>query len=305
MTTSTMPATSTPMASAAPPSWIEPCAISVEKSAVTPSGTPAVTVSTTACLVSSGTSCWGRANTTVPTAVEPSLETRRISDAMSSSAFASVSCGARASSSARPASSSVCLSSSAFCWASSWARCASSSACAACVWALSPTCATVASSSACALSSCARPASSCAWPSASCCWPASSSALPAVSCCSPSLTCRACSARCASVANGSATCTTPSMSATFASSALMACCCSSVRAEPSSVLHTTRPVPPLADGSSRASRSVTSAVGVPGIEMASVSVPPNVRNAPTASARAVAHAPTTSQARRAANMPIR
>ena len=94
MTTSTIPATRTPTASAVPPSEMEPWAISAEKSTVTPCGVEASTAASTASFVASGISCCGSSKATVPTAVEPSVETMRISEAMSSRARPSASWGA-------------------------------------------------------------------------------------------------------------------------------------------------------------------------------------------------------------------
>ncbi|CPU66584.1 Uncharacterised protein [Mycobacteroides abscessus] len=74
---------------------------------------------------------------------------------------------------------------------------------------------------------------------------------------------------------------------------------------PSSVARTIVPLPPDASGSAVWSRSVTSAVGVPGIEKLLASVPPNATNAAPASTSTASHAARTVRARRAHARPRR
>ena len=85
----------------------------------------------------------------------------------------------------------------------------------------------------------------------------------------------------------------------------MAACWASLIGEPSSVWKTIVPVPPAASGKAASSRSVTCAVGVPGIEISPSGVPPANTNAPTAAARIASHTRTTVPRRRVAKRPIR
>ncbi len=135
-------------------------------------------------------------------------------------------------------------------------------------------------------------------PASSCSRPVSISSMPTAS-----ISFRA--SRSASVTNGSMTASTPSLSAASAVSSLTAARCSSVKGSPSVVLSTMLPVPPEASGIASWRCSVTSSVGVPGIENALESVPPNRAKAPAATARSTAHAVITVQARRAHQRPTR
>lgn len=244
---------------------------------MTPSGSAASIIRVTACLVSGVISCCGRSNTTVAVAVDPSAEIARTPSAMVSRSRPTRSCCSDFSSTAR------CLSSSACCL-SSWARVAFSRG-------LDPVCSMAASV-------CLRALSSCLWPLASRTRPSSTWARPPV-------TFAAWTARVSSAVNGSATWSTPSRSATFRSAALTPARCPSVSRAPFAAQMTTCPVPPLATGSSVFSRSVTCSVGVPGMVIVELMVPPNATKAPTARPSTTTQAVITHQARRAVNRPSR
>ena len=98
---------------------------------------------------------------------------------------------------------------------------------------------------------------------------------------------------------------TPRTFAACAMRSATAACCAALIGEPSSVLNTIVPVPPAASGKAACSRSVTCAVGVPGIEISPLGVLPAKTNAPAAAARIASHTRTTSPRRRVANRPIR
>ena len=138
-----------------------------------------------------------------------------------------------------------------------------------------------------------RAASSWAWPCSSWVVACSSCARPAAICCSWA-------ARSACVANGSTTCATPSMSDAAATRALIAAFWASVRALPSSVSEDDVPLPPAAAGNSAARRSVTCAVGVPGMDRPVARWPPPKVKATPAMARIASQARTTVRLRRLA-----
>lgn len=73
---------------------------------------------------------------------------------------------------------------------------------------------------------------------------------------------------------------------------------SSVSSRPSVLRNTTDPVPLAASGNSSCKRSVTWAVGVPGMVIEEVRAPPKARNPPTARASAASQATMATQGRR-------
>ena len=87
--------------------------------------------------------------------------------------------------------------------------------------------------------------------------------------------------------------------------AVIAAFWASVKALPSSVRKTMVPLPPAAAGNSAASRSVTCAVGVPGIDRPSARCPPPKAKATPATARIASQAMMTVRLRRLAKPPIR
>ena len=87
--------------------------------------------------------------------------------------------------------------------------------------------------------------------------------------------------------------------------ALIAAFSASVKALPSSVWKTIVPLPPAAAGNSAASRSVTCAVGVPGMESPFARCPPPKVKATPARARIANQVRMTMRLRRLAKPPIR
>ena len=141
---------------------------------------------------------------------------------------------------------------------------------------------------ACAAGSLAFAASSCAWPAASFFFAASSLAWPAVSLAlarsilawppvtweralasftRPAATCAAWPSRSVCAVKGSRTLSTPPTFEACAMRSVMAACWASLIGEPSLVWKTIVPLPWAALGKAASSRSVTFAVGVPGIEI--------------------------------------
>ena len=81
--------------------------------------------------------------------------------------------------------------------------------------------------------------------------------------------------------------------------------CASVNGEPFRVLKTTVPVAPAVPGMEAARCSVTTAVGVPGIEISLEGVLPKAAKAATATARIAIQVARTARRRDAAIRPIR
>ena len=125
------------------------------------------------------------------------------------------------------------------------------------------------------------------------------------SCARPPSVCCSWAARAACVANGSTTCPTPAMSDAMPMRALIAAFCASVKAPLPSARKTTVPLPPDAAGNSVASRWVTCAVGVPGIDRPSARCPPPMAKATPATARIATQAMITVRLRWLAKPPIR
>ena len=95
------------------------------------------------------------------------------------------------------------------------------------------------------------------------------------------------------------------MSDAAAIRALIAAFSASVRALPSSVWKTIVPLPPAAAGNSAASRSVTWAVGVPGMDSPSARCPPPKAKATPAMTRIASQVRMTVRLRRLAKPPMR